>query len=317
MVPARRTAPGCAIAAISEHFQHAFVAVEDHRFYLHTGVDPIALGRAVMRNVREPGTVEGGSTITQQLARTLFLSNRKSYIRKVREAILSVLIEGQLTKAQILELYLNRIYLSAGIYGVEAMSRRVFDKPAKNLTLAESALIAGLARAPATLSPWNNLDGRGRAQPCRACAHARRRLHHPRRGARSQTARSFACARIAVRTTAVTVTRRTICASVFATASAAIIRRTGASTRRSSRELQDIAEATVGNGLQRFGLPELQAALVASTRRPETSSPSSAGGAISALPSIVPAAVNVSQGRPSNRFCSRPRSNAGSRRYRR
>ncbi len=147
------------IASISPHLQQAFVAVEDHRFFRHPGVDPIALARAVFRNLREPGTVEGGSTITQQLARTLFLSNRKSYVRKAREAILSVLIEAQLTKEQILELYLNRVYLSAGVYGVEAMSQRVFDKPAKNLTIAESALIAGLARAPATLSPWSNLDG--------------------------------------------------------------------------------------------------------------------------------------------------------------
>ena len=147
------------IASISPHLQQAFVAVEDHRFFRHPGVDPIALARAAFRNLREPGTVEGGSTITQQLARTLFLSNRKSYVRKAREAILSVLIEAQLTKEQILELYLNRVYLSAGVYGVEAMSQRVFDKPAKNLTIAESALIAGLARAPATLSPWSNLDG--------------------------------------------------------------------------------------------------------------------------------------------------------------
>ena len=147
------------IAAIAPHLQQAFVAVEDHRFFRHPGVDPIALARAVFRNVREPGTVEGGSTITQQLARTLFLSNRKSYVRKAREAVLSVLIEAQLTKEQILELYLNRVYLSAGVYGVEAMARRVFDKSAKDLSVAESALIAGLARAPATLSPWSNLDG--------------------------------------------------------------------------------------------------------------------------------------------------------------
>ena len=147
------------IASISPHLQQAFVAVEDHRFFRHPGVDPIALARAVFRNVREPGTVEGGSTITQQLARTLFLSNRKSYVRKAREAVLSVLIETQLSKEQILELYLNRVYFSAGVYGVEAMSQRVFDKPARNLTIAESALIAGLARAPATLSPWSNLDG--------------------------------------------------------------------------------------------------------------------------------------------------------------
>lgn len=147
------------MAAISPHLQHAFVAVEDHRFFRHPGVDPIALARAMLTNVREPGTVQGGSTITQQLARTLFLSNRKSYLRKAREAVLSVLIEVQLSKPEILELYLNRIYLSAGVYGVEAMAQRVFGKPAKALSIAESALIAGLARAPATLSPWSNLDG--------------------------------------------------------------------------------------------------------------------------------------------------------------
>lgn len=147
------------IAQISPHLQHAFVAVEDHRFYRHPGVDPIALARAMVRNIREPGTVEGGSTITQQLARTLFLSNRKSYTRKLREAVLAYLIEVQLSKEQILELYLNRIFLGSGIYGVEAMSTRVFDKPARSLSIAESALIAGLARAPAALSPWSNYDG--------------------------------------------------------------------------------------------------------------------------------------------------------------
>ena len=145
------------ITAVSTHLQNAFVAVEDHRFFLHPGVDPIALGRAVVRNVSS-SSVEGGSTITQQLARTLFLSNRRSYGRKAREAAIAMLIDLQLTKQQILELYLNRIFLGAGIYGVEAMSQRVFGKPAKNLSLAESALIAGLARAPATFSPWNNLQ---------------------------------------------------------------------------------------------------------------------------------------------------------------
>jgi 1A family penicillin-binding protein len=146
------------VTAIAPSLQQAFVAIEDHRFFVHPGVDPIALGRAIVRNVRSAGNVQGGSTLTQQLARTLFLSNRKSYGRKVREAVIAVLIEVQLSKQQILELYLNRIFLGAGIYGVEAMSQRVFGKPAKQLSLAESALIAGLARAPAALSPWSNLD---------------------------------------------------------------------------------------------------------------------------------------------------------------
>jgi penicillin-binding protein 1A len=152
----RRDVP---LDAIPLHLQHAFIAIEDHRFYAHPGVDPIALGRAVVRNLRSPGTVQGGSTLTQQLARTLFLSNKKTYGRKIREAALAMMIDGQLTKAQVLELYLNRIYLSAGVYGVETMSRHLFGRPAKQLNLAECALVAGLARAPSALSPWSNLDG--------------------------------------------------------------------------------------------------------------------------------------------------------------
>jgi 1A family penicillin-binding protein len=152
----RRDVP---LADIPLHLQHAFVAVEDHRFFKHPGVDPIALGRAVYRNLRSRGTVEGGSTLTQQLACTLYLSNQKSYGRKIREAVLALMIDSELSKQQILELYLNRIYLSAGVYGVETMSRHLFGRPAKTLNLAECALVAGLARAPSTLSPWTNLDG--------------------------------------------------------------------------------------------------------------------------------------------------------------
>jgi penicillin-binding protein 1A len=152
----RRDVP---LTEIPSHLQHAFIAVEDHRFYAHPGVDPIALARAAFRNVRESGRPEGGSTLTQQLARTLFLSNQQSYGRKIREAALAVMIDAQLTKNQVLELYLNRIYLSAGVYGVETMSRHLFGRPAKDLNLAECALIAGLARAPSTLSPWSNLEG--------------------------------------------------------------------------------------------------------------------------------------------------------------
>ena len=144
---------------ISPHLRHAVVAVEDHRFFKHAGIDPIGLTRAAVRNVRSGGVVEGGSTLTQQLARTLFLSNSRTYARKAKEAALALMLEEQLTKDQILELYLNRIYLSAGIYGVEAMSRKLFVKRARDLNIAESALIAGLIRAPSALSPWSNVDG--------------------------------------------------------------------------------------------------------------------------------------------------------------
>ena len=152
----RRDVP---LADIPVDLQHAFVAVEDHRFFMHPGVDPIALGRAIFRNVSSSGRSEGASTLTQQLARTLFLSNQKSYGRKLREAVLALMIDSELSKQQILELYLNRIYLSAGVYGVETMSRHLFGRPAKTLNLAECALVAGLARAPSALSPWTNLDG--------------------------------------------------------------------------------------------------------------------------------------------------------------
>ena len=128
------------IADISPHLQRAFVAVEDHRFFSHPGVDPIAIARAFFRNVSSLDTVEGGSTMTQQLARTLFLTNRGGYGRKIREAAIALMIEAGLTKEQVLELYLNRIYLSAGLYGVETLSRSLFGKPSKQLTLAESAL---------------------------------------------------------------------------------------------------------------------------------------------------------------------------------
>lgn len=147
------------LSEIPLNLQNAFVAVEDHRFFRHPGVDPIALGRAILRDIRSSGRVEGGSTLTQQLARTLFLSNRKSYGRKIREAALALMIDADLSKQQVLELYLNRIYLSAGVYGVERMSRHLFRRPAKTLSLAECALIAGLARSPAGLSPWTNLPG--------------------------------------------------------------------------------------------------------------------------------------------------------------
>jgi 1A family penicillin-binding protein len=147
------------LARISSHLQHAVIAVEDRRFRYHPGIDPIGLVRATLRNVREPGTVEGGSTITQQLARTLFLSNAKTYARKLKEAMLALLLEVRLSKDDILELYLNRVYLSAGVYGVEAMSNNLFGKHASELTAAEAALVAGLVQAPSALSPWSNYEG--------------------------------------------------------------------------------------------------------------------------------------------------------------
>jgi len=148
-----------ALNEIAVDLQNAVVAVEDHRFYHHPGIDPIGIGRAVARDFTRGGRMEGGSTLTQQLARTLFLSNVRSYGRKIKEAGISLLLEAQLTKKQILEFYLNRIYLSAGVYGVQTMSEHLFRKPASALSLAEAAFVAGLIRAPSALSPWSNYDG--------------------------------------------------------------------------------------------------------------------------------------------------------------
>src|SRR5207245_1508150 len=127
--------------------------------YHHPGIEPIGIARALVRDIRSGGRREGASTLTQQLARTLFLSNVRSYGRKIKEAGIALLIEAQLPKKQILEFYLNRVYLSAGVYGVETMSEHLFRKPASAITLPEAAFIAGLIRAPSALSPWTNYDG--------------------------------------------------------------------------------------------------------------------------------------------------------------
>ncbi|HZJ32764.1 MAG TPA: PBP1A family penicillin-binding protein [Vicinamibacterales bacterium] len=150
----RRDVP---LSKISAYLKDAVIAIEDHRYYHHPGIDPIGLSRAAFSNLRTDST-QGGSTITQQLARTLFLSNSKTYGRKVKEAALAVMLEIFLSKKEILELYLNRVFLSGGVYGVETMSQKMLRKPASQLTLGEAALIAGIIRAPATYSPWQHLE---------------------------------------------------------------------------------------------------------------------------------------------------------------
>ncbi len=152
----RRDVP---LAQISPLLRDAVIAIEDHRFYHHHGIDLHAVLRASAENVKSHGVVQGGSTITQQLARTIFLSNARTWGRKAKEALLAVLMEQELPKNQILELYLNRVYLSGGVYGVENMSRKLYGKPARALSLPEAAIIAGLIRAPSALSPWSNYDG--------------------------------------------------------------------------------------------------------------------------------------------------------------
>lgn len=134
----------------------AFVAAEDARFFQHEGVDPHGIIRAFFRNLEAGKIVQGGSTITQQVAKSLFLSPQKSYTRKSKEAILAYKIDKYLKKYQILNLYLNHIYLGHGTYGIEAASQKYFGKSAKDLTLSEAALLAGLPKAPSRYSPYSH-----------------------------------------------------------------------------------------------------------------------------------------------------------------
>jgi penicillin-binding protein 1A len=131
----------------------AMVAVEDRRFYMHPGVDPIGIARSFAVRVTKGRFTQGGSTITQQLTRNIYLNNNREFGRKIREIILALAMETKFSKDQILELYLNKVYFGGGAYGVDAASRKFFDHGAESLSLAESAIIAGLVKAPSHYSP--------------------------------------------------------------------------------------------------------------------------------------------------------------------
>ena len=141
---------------IPEQVKKAFISVEDVRFYYHPGVDLIGIVRAMWSDIRAGGIVEGGSTITQQLARMLFLQPERSVKRKLKEAALSILIEKQYTKDEILGLYLNQAYFGTRAYGIEAASQTYFGKSVNELTIGEAALLASLPKAPSLFSPFKN-----------------------------------------------------------------------------------------------------------------------------------------------------------------
>lgn len=141
---------------IPENVKKAFISVEDIRFYYHPGVDIIGIGRALWHDIKAKSIVEGGSTITQQLARMLFLTPERSIKRKLKEAALSVQIEKHYTKDEILGLYLNQAYFGTRAYGIEAASQTYFGKSVEQLTLGEAALLASLPRAPSLYSPFKN-----------------------------------------------------------------------------------------------------------------------------------------------------------------
>ena len=146
------------ISQVPEHLKDAFIAVEDVRFYDHSGVDPKGIMRAVFANITNKGVAEGGSTITQQLAKNAYLTQDRTYKRKIQEVFLALQLERKYTKDEILELYLNQIYFGQGAYGVQAAARTYFGKDVKDLDLNECAMLAGIPKSPNYFSPLNNLQ---------------------------------------------------------------------------------------------------------------------------------------------------------------
>src|SRR3989304_2875500 len=146
------------LAQIPQALRDAVIATEDRRFYSHWGVDPIGIARAIVQNYRRGRIVEGGSTITQQLTKVLFLTPDKSLERKLKEAVLAIELERRYSKDRILEMYLNQVYFGHGAYGVEAAARTYFGKSVSELNVREAALVAGLPRAPSSYSPFERAD---------------------------------------------------------------------------------------------------------------------------------------------------------------
>ncbi len=144
------------VKELPPHVPEAILAIEDRRFYYHFGIDPIGIARAFAVNIVRGSYAQGGSTITQQLAKNLFLSRDRTLKRKIQEAMLALWLETKLTKDEILSAYLNRVYLGAGAYGIDAASRVYFNKSAKELTIREAATLAGLLKAPSRYSPSSN-----------------------------------------------------------------------------------------------------------------------------------------------------------------
>jgi penicillin-binding protein 1A len=159
-----QNAPPVELETLPPYVAEAFIAIEDRRFYQHWGVDLGGMARAGAENIRAGGVVQGGSTITQQLAKNLFLTNERSWRRKAQEIVLAFWLESRFTKDEILALYLSRVYFGAGAYGIEAAAERYFDRPARELTLLQAAMLAGLVKAPSRLNPARQDIGAARAR---------------------------------------------------------------------------------------------------------------------------------------------------------
>ena len=146
------------VSRLPSYVPNAFIAIEDRRFRSHLGLDPVGLGRAALENMIAGHVRQGGSTLTQQLAKNLFLDPNRTFERKIQEAMLAVYLESRYTKDQILTLYLNRVYFGAGVYGIDAAAQRFFGKPPERLTLSEAAMLAGSVKAPARYNPLADAD---------------------------------------------------------------------------------------------------------------------------------------------------------------
>ncbi|OYX15309.1 MAG: penicillin-binding protein [Rhizobiales bacterium 32-66-8] len=142
---------------LPSYLPKAFIAIEDRRFYEHMGLDPLGLAGAVAANLISGRVRQGGSTLTQQLAKNLFLTQERTFSRKIQEVVLALWLEQKFSKAEILDLYMNRVYFGAGAYGVEAAAQRYFGKSARTVTLPEAAMLAGIVNAPSRLAPTRNL----------------------------------------------------------------------------------------------------------------------------------------------------------------
>jgi penicillin-binding protein 1A len=152
------------VATLPPHVAQAFVAIEDRRFYRHFGVDLIGVGRALVTDIRQRRIVEGGSTLTQQLAKTAFLSSERTFRRKAQEVFVALWLEARLSKAEILSRYLSSVYFGDGVFGLRAAAQHYFAKPPEQLTLGEAAMLAGLVKAPSALNPVDHPDAAGKRQ---------------------------------------------------------------------------------------------------------------------------------------------------------
>jgi penicillin-binding protein 1A len=161
VIAIRGEMPGANVALkdLPPYLPKAFIAIEDRRFYSHFGIDPWGILRAAVANILHRGVSQGGSTLTQQLAKNLFLTQERTFQRKLQEVELALWLERKHSKNEILELYLNRVYFGSGAYGVEAAAQRYFGKSAKHVTIAEAAMLAGLVKSPSRLAPNRNPEG--------------------------------------------------------------------------------------------------------------------------------------------------------------